>query len=223
MEITIYLLSGLVLLLVWIMAAPVEFSVRYGREGEDDVLALVLLLWPGIRFRYRAVVIDFKTSLAKSNIIFHGARNLEETSGKEHKYTGPGIAPAIKQTSFLLDIYRVVRPPLMYLKERLCVKELEWQTRFGLNDPLYTGLATGIIWSVKEYLALIICSRIRVLKTPVICVSPDFSNAGLAVRINLKISSRTGYVILTGLLITVRLLFSGKVRSIFKMLRKGRS
>ncbi|MFZ5632718.1 MAG: DUF2953 domain-containing protein [Bacillota bacterium] len=222
MEITIYLLAGLALLAAVFMAAPVEFRVRYGREGEKDVLALELFLWPGIRYRYRVVMIDFKASLSNTILGFRGGtvRDGKQAASMEvKKYRIPGIKEMLGQSFFWRDVYRLVRPAVIFLKHRLKLNELAWETRFGFNDPFYTGLATGIIWSFKGYLALLICSHIKASKRPVLGVFPDFSRAGLAVRLNCRIASRAGYIMLTGLWISARLLVTGRAGRIIKMIR----
>ncbi|MCL6478928.1 MAG: DUF2953 domain-containing protein [Peptococcaceae bacterium] len=225
MEITICLLAGLALLTAVIMAAPVELRVRYGREGEKDILAMELFLWPGIRYRYRAVMIDFKAYLSKSILGLRGGTvrgGTQRASMELKRYRGPGIKEMIGQSFFWRDVYRDIRPAVIFLKRRLKLYDLAWETRCGFDDPFYTGLATGIIWSFKGYLALLICSHIKALTRPVLGVFPDFNRAGLAVRLSFRIASRTGYIVLTGLWMSFRLLATGRAGRIIKMIRGKR-
>jgi hypothetical protein len=222
MEITAYLLAGLALVIFLFLAAPAGLRVRYGREGEEDLLSLEFFLWPGIRYEFKITMLDIKTNLQQ--IVLRYRARVEKgrediTAGARKKITFPSITEMYRQFFFWTDTYKTIRPSLNYLKNRVKINGLTWKTSFGIGDPYHTGMASGVFWSVKGYLISILFKHIKTTKAPVLAVIPDFKKAALNIRLDCIFITRTGYIMFTGFRILAVLIFSGKAVRIIKMLR----
>ncbi len=223
MAITLCLLAGLLILSVLLLAIPLEMRLRYGREGERDLLGLDLLVWPSLGFRIRVFMLDFKTGLGKSVLFYRTGP--EESGGAgagRKKIMVPDAREMADQFFFWKGVYSRIGPAVSYFKSRLKITGLTWKTTFGLGDPFYTGMAAGMIWSVKGLAISALYSHLKAVKKPVLAVVPDFSRACLAMRLDFSLSTRSGYVVIAALRILASMLFSGRARDALWMIRRMR-
>jgi len=198
----IYLLAGLALIFLLVSLLPVMIRVNYGRQGKEDLLVLGISIWPGLRHSFRVVSIDFKANLQRT--------------GRQW----PPMGELVRQAPFWIDTVGTLKPAFDYIRQRTVISDLNWKTVFGFQDPYITGVASGLIWSLKGYLASAACSLIRLSGPPALSVIPDFNNAGISINLNCIFITRTGYIISTGVRAAGSLILSGKTVKIIKMLRK---
>ncbi|MFZ5597672.1 MAG: DUF2953 domain-containing protein [Bacillota bacterium] len=219
MALSFGLLAGFIILMSILLILPLTFHINYSREGDDDVLSLEFILWPGIvRYRYRVVTIDIASSIKKTVMRLQSGPVKDEGVVKTTKkyYEGPGILEGLRQFFLWRDVFGRIKRPLSFLLDRIIVKRIEWKTWFGLGDPYFTGLASGLAWSVKGYIASLLCRRLKVEKKPFFSVCPDFNSSGLVIFMDCIFVTRTGYIIFTGMRILTALLFSGNISRILK-------
>lgn len=217
MVIALYLLAGLALIMVLLLVIPLEIRLRYGREGERDLLGLDLLVWPSLGFRHRVFMLDFKTNLRKTVLFYRAGQDEGGRAGAgSKKIVFPDPWEMARHFVFWRDIYSQISPAINYFKSRLKITGLTWKTSFGLGDPFYTGMAAGVIWSVKGFMVSALCSQVRAAKTPELSVVPDFSRASLAIRLDFRLATRTGYLVITAIRILASLLFSGRAGDILR-------
>lgn len=226
MEFVLYLLAGLALIGIPVFLAPVELRVSYGREGEKDLLNMDLSFWRLLKYRYQVDMVDINASLPQ--VVLRYRSSLKKGSGKvvsreRKKIKPPGILELYRQLSFWRDIYGLVKPSANYFKSRARITCLLWKTKFGLGDPYSTGMATGVIWSLKGFLVSFLCSQVKVASVPVLAVVPDFSGACLMVRLDCRLATRAGYIVLAGFRALAALLFSGRIPEIIRMSKKKKA
>lgn len=220
----IYLLAGISLLAAVIAVIPIDFRIRYGREGEKDLLSLDLFIWPVIRYKYRFVMIDFRSTilnyvLSYRGEVVKGGQKADIKSKKRFHYSD--ILEALDFIYDMRDIIRTARPSLEYIMSRIKLEKLNWTTRFGTGEPYYTGLFTGIAWSFKGYVVSTVCNRLKTLTIPVLSVIPVFNRAGLMISFDCILKTRTGYIIITGIKIIAALLLRGKAGKVFRILKRS--
>lgn len=222
----LYLLAGLILLVllgVPVFMAPVDLRVRYGREGEKDLLDMELSLWRHFRYRYRVDMVDVNVNLLR--VILRYRSNLQKGSGRvvareRKRIKSPGILEIYRMFFFWKDIYGLARPSVNYFKSRVRISYLSWKTRFGLGDPFRTGMATGMIWSLKGYIVTFLFSQIKVSGVPALAVVPDFSRACFTIRLDCRLATRAGYILFAGMRLLAALLFGGRLLDIVKIAKK---
>lgn len=218
-----YLMMGLLLIaLIIVMLLPLELRARYGSEGEDDFLCLEFFLWPAVVYRYRIDMLNLKASLFKSVLEYRpsGEKREHRPSGRKKKIIIPAPGDFYRQFLFWLDIYRLARPGVIFFKKRVSIAQMEWKTRVGLGDPFHTGMAAGLAWSVKGFLVSFLYLQLKAEKNPSLAVLPDFSRAGLKMRLHLRLSTRPIYLIYAGIRVSASILFSGRAGKVTRMLKK---
>ncbi|MFZ5647750.1 MAG: DUF2953 domain-containing protein [Bacillota bacterium] len=221
----LYLLAGFALLLFLISVLPVKLRISYGREGKKDLLGLQIVLWPGIKYNYRVVMIDIKSSLEGAVLRFRASAS---EGGRHYPLKEKKVSPAImlkflRQYKFWAGVYKTLKPAIKYMMSRTVLNEFKWKTVYGFNDPYRTGMACGLIWSVKGIIVSTICNNMRTSSPPALSVVPNFSSSGLLISFNCIFITRTGHIIFTGLQALAMLVLSGKALKIIKMAgRAGR-
>jgi len=218
----IYLLAGIFLLVAIIAAIPIDFRIRYGREGKEDLLNLELYIWPVIKYKYRYVMIDFRSTILNNVLryrgeILKGGKKTEINSKKRFRYSE--ILGAINYLYDVRDLIKTVRPPFQYMLTRIRLEKLYWNTSFGTGEPYYTGLITCIAWSFKGVIVSSVCRRFRTVTIPVFSVVPVFNRTGLMISFDCILKTRIGYIIITGIKIITALLIGGKAGKAFRILR----
>ncbi len=221
MVIALYLLAVLVPAALMILAAPLEIGLKYSREGSNGLLGLDLYVGPFSARRYRIFTVVMKAKPAgaglrrrRSSAVKRGGGTDGEI-GKETLLSGIGRAAG--RFFFWREVYSRARPSLNYFKGKVRITDLDWRTRIGLGDPFHTGMATGMIWSLKGFLVSLLFSQIRAAKIPALAVVPDFNRACLATRIDLKIAARTGHILITVVWILMVLAVRGLACQVIKV------
>ncbi|MFZ5650079.1 MAG: DUF2953 domain-containing protein [Bacillota bacterium] len=223
MVIFLYLLAGFALIVLLISILPLKLRVSYGREGERDQLLLEIVVWPGIKYSYRVVMIDIKNSLEGAILRFKaGAKKDEKDYPLKEKKITPAVAlDFLKQISAWTEVLISIKPAIKYIMSRTELSELKWKTVYGFNDPYSTGMASGLIWSVKGVIVSVICNYIKPSAPPALSVMPSFSRSGFMVSFNCIFITKTGHIISTGLRALAMLVLNGSFLEIIKMAKRA--
>ena len=79
-----------------------------------------------------------------------------------------------------------------------------WKSSFGFNNPAYTGLFTGLLWSLKGSTISILQTELQFKKLPVIEVTPDFNKIKpLKIEFEGIFTFRLGKLIITAVKISL--------------------
>jgi len=195
----LYLLAGLALLFLFISVLPVMIKVSYGRQGEKDLLVMGISIWPGLKYSFRVDMIDFKAGPRGTSLFFRaGKRKQDPQLEKGLGYQWPSMGELVRDVIFWIDAVGSLKPSFDYIRQRTVISDLKWKTVFGFQDPYITGMASGLIWSLKGYITSAACSLFRLSGPPALSVIPVFNNAGLSINLNCILMTRTGYIISTG-------------------------
>jgi len=90
--------------------------------------------------------------------------------------------------------------------KRMVVERLDWKSRVGTNDAMYTALSSGGLWTVKGILTGLLSSKTR-LQDIDLQVEPDFDNAKLVSHLYCILKMRIVHIIFIAfyfLVLTVR-------------------
>ncbi|MGI5922266.1 MAG: DUF2953 domain-containing protein [Syntrophomonadaceae bacterium] len=86
--------------------------------------------------------------------------------------------------------------PVHRLVSRYTIMEkIDWKTRVGVNDAMYTGITTGLIWALKGIVVSMAGHRSR-LQSLSIDVQPDFAQAVVNSRLICILKIRIVHIII---------------------------
>jgi len=219
--------------MLWIFAAlflfigaavaiwPVTVRITFKRQGADDRLVAELRLWPGIGWRLVIATLNLESLFKRPQV---GYRAKVETAagdrlaGEKSRMALPDLLRLIKNIPFLNGVMADLKPSIRYMLRKTTLNRLEWKTALGVGDPYYTGILTGILWSLKGWLCSAAYSLFRTRKSrPALSVVPGYGGKGLAIAFDCIVSTRSGHIIFTGLRIMTTLVFSGKYKRIYRL------
>jgi hypothetical protein len=88
-------------------------------------------------------------------------------------------------------------PALNMMAHFTFIEKLDWKTRVGINDAMYTAIITGLFWSVKGAVISTTSKKSR-LQNVTINVQPDFSRAVIATKLICILKMRIVHIMIIG-------------------------
>ena len=170
---TFYLVLGIIIVII-LYFIPIELLINYQRKDNDDNLVLQFKVFI-LHYNLKLSLIDFKHLFSFPTTKLKGKfRSLffdtniefkEELSESEIEYLK-------KYTKIMKRI--ISRFELVFLLTHNC-SFFSWESSFGFSNPAYTGLLTGILWSIKGTIISILQTELKFKKLPLIVVKPNFN------------------------------------------------
>ena len=191
-----YLLLSLFFFIVYFL--PVKLEIYYRRREDKDDFKLrlkVLFVNQKLKLSFVDVRRFFFLPTAKlrgelKSILFDKEVKIKEVVNEE-------------ELDYLIErmrqVYRIAkRFRLFFLLSHNCSFFL-WKTSFGLKNPAYTGMVTGLLWSVKSSMIATIQNHSEFKKLPIIDVKANFNHQE-PIKIEFKgiFNFRLGKIILMG-------------------------
>jgi len=89
------------------------------------------------------------------------------------------------------------------------IKKIYWLTSFGLGDAALTGISTGILWSVKNWVLGIITNNKKV-KEIYVNIFPNFNSDNIESQFSCIISWNFVYIIIVSLYLLIMKIKGGE-------------
>jgi hypothetical protein len=195
------------LLIAVILWSEVRVRVKFYREGEnDEVDAALSALFGLVRMRYKVPVVKLRPML----------NGLRMKITKEHQ--GPGIPYLDANISredveiFIKRVRRLITHMNNYKAwmagtfKHLHIVEFRWETRFGLGDAPQTGVAAGVIWSLKSVVLGYISRWFPLDKRPNLQVVPLFTERAFRTDVTVRTKIRVYHLIAAAVMLMIRVL-----------------
>ena len=121
------------------------------------------------------------------------------TSQEKHRITLNEIIEKVKSAKELL--HRVVHLHLIIKKfmKHISIHELNWSSSIGVGDAAATGMATGLLWSLKGAIVGILSVYMKLKSSPNLNITPFFQESLMRTRVVCIFSFRIGQAILGAL------------------------
>ena len=87
---------------------------------------------------------------------------------------------------------------IRYLRNRIAINKLEWNTVLGTGDAAVTGITIGLLWNVKAIISFVLSSMFSFKNIPDINIIPCFDGAVFSTRIDCILSLKIGHAIIAG-------------------------
>lgn len=198
----VFYISLLILITGALMLIRLRFEVGYRRDGKDDHLSVKMTALKNlVRYTAEIPVIDLNSYLLKPRLKVESDIGLIKEKGMIIKVPLlkilRNLPDYIKQGIHYIKRYQSVVYTL--LKSVRC-HELRWTTKLGLKDAADTGIAIGLLWTVKGLLYKIFRSSIgKMENSPQISVVPSFNSSCFILDFHCIFDLRIGHIIIAGL------------------------
>jgi len=174
-------ISVFIVLVIFILNSRSKFVVEYSRANNYDSLYLTFyLVYEIIKLRYKVPLEELETDGLR--LVRVKKKDLEKKEKKkekkEKKKEGLNLTDIYKKIKSIKCFYdlnkKYIRDIIDYLKKKLTIQELNLKVRLGTGDAFYTGVLSGLMWSIAGAVIALICSNFCVMKK---CtdVQPNFS------------------------------------------------
>ena len=134
-----------------VMLSPVTISINSAKTG-DRIFGYFSLHWIMFMFRYALKDRQAEILVLGKQIVRLPRKKKPLQSGERKKYRNIKIRQKMKHIG---DIFYISRPILRLLKDLISsfkLKYLAIDIKFGLHDPAYTGIMTGLLHSIQGFL-----------------------------------------------------------------------
>lgn len=121
------------------------------------------------------------------------------TSEQKTRITPHDVMEKVRQAKEFLEHVVNLRGIMKRFINSITIHKLEWNSSFGLGDAAQTGMATGVLWSLKGSIVGILAHYMRLKTKPVLAITPHFLENVVRTKVICIFSFRIGHAILGGL------------------------
>lgn len=208
MEICIMMIVSMIIIISFLFYSKVYINFKYRRDGaNDDIVVDVSMFKKLLRYNMQIPIIqimDIENSFWLTSKIKTGKSQDQTQPKRERRFIRKTVNFYIAHPGRIRHIIRIFRycARLYYrvmgnVITSLYCEQLEWKTRYGSEDAAITGIATGVLWTIKALMVARLKKHVIFIKQPIITVDPVFGDNSLKVDFQCIFSIRLGNVINT--------------------------
>ncbi|WP_243299603.1 DUF2953 domain-containing protein [Bacillus litorisediminis] len=196
------LVGILVLILLLLIFTRVTVEIDFYHGNDNDHLKIKFFAWFRlIRYTVDVPIVkidkDSKALVLKQEL--KPGQTEKPKKEKKQRITPATIIKNLKNVKEVLvhivDFHRI----LSNFLKKIQIKKLIWHTSVGIGDASYTGVLTGIIWSLKGTILGLISKYMRLRVQPNIMVTPQFQQMISSMSFQCMIQFWVGHALLVGI------------------------
>lgn len=197
---------GLLVILILLSDLEVEIAVKRAEEKDRWVLKF-RWLYGLVRYEWLAPKMNFR---GKEGLILQ-SKTVNEQAGEKTQENKIKIDEAFVKKEYrkLMALIKNTFGISRWLQETFshvrCVN-LHWHTQIGAGDAMETATLTGLAWTLKGSLIGYLSNHIKLKTQPRLYILPMYNQTKWRTELNCIFKLRTGYAMIAGLLLLVRIL-----------------
>ncbi len=184
------------------MKLKIKVDILHNEEN-NHIKIKMMVLFGLISYTYNVPFIkvdeENPSLVVKSNTKVGSSDNKTTTSEQKTRITPHDVMEKIRQAKEFLEHVVNLRGIVKRFINHITIHKLEWNSSFGLGDAAGTGMATGVLWSLKGSIVGILAHYMRLKSKPVIDITPHFLENVVRTNVICIFSFRIGHAILGGL------------------------
>lgn len=187
MNFILIIVLSIVTILILIYTIKIEITLKYKINGLDDKFTILFSTLRGIiKYTYKP---KKKTEIKKKE----EEKKEEEEEKKKSKLDG--ISDKINN---LIKVYKSVVKIKILLREKLILKKMILRLDFGTGDAYYTGIVSGLLWSLVGVGVAYIFQTFEVCESK-IKINPKFSEQTVVGNLTCIFSVKFVYIIVVAI------------------------
>ncbi|SFM16656.1 DUF2953 domain-containing protein [Salibacterium qingdaonense] len=180
-------------------ATPVTLTLRVKYKQQKQDIQVTITLW---HLFYKTIHLPLLALDEETGSIL--AREKTESSmGKEQekkvRETPEEMRSQWETIQLWLRHMNDLRPLLFRFLYTWKINKFRWKTRFGTGDAAWTGLISGVAWSVKQTTGGLLSAVMKLNCSPEVSVSPEFQRRTFESEFVCMVTVRVGHAIITGI------------------------
>lgn len=185
------------ILLISIMKLKIKIDILH--TGDNDHIKIkAMALFGLISYTYDVPFIKINKdnpSLIVKTEQKVGNDNKTPNSKDEKQITPNDVMDKIKQAKEFLEhvihLHKIVKKFMSHIS----IEKLEWNSSLGLGDAAQTGVAIGVLWSLKGGIVGLLSQYMQLKSQPVLTVNPHFQEILTHTSLTCIFSFRIGHAI----------------------------
>lgn len=190
------------ILLISFMKLKIKVDILHNEEN-NHIKIKMMVLFGLISYTYNVPFIkvdeENPSLVVKSDTKVGSSDNQTTTSEQKTRITPQDVMEKIRQAKEFLEHVVNLRGIVKRFINHITIHKLEWNSSFGLGDAARTGMATGVLWSLKGSIVGILAHYMRLKSKPVLNITPHFLENVVRTKVICIFSFRIGHAILGGL------------------------
>ncbi|WP_416197940.1 MAG: DUF2953 domain-containing protein [Sporanaerobacter sp.] len=182
----------LLFILIILLFMPIHIHISIKWNGKFNIKISLVILFGLIKYK-------FDTAKIKSQ--YEGKFSEKYKEHKDKK-----IFDMIKK---IKKYYSNNKKWINCFLRKAKIKKIYWLTSFGLGDAALTGISTGILWSVKNWVLGIITNNKKV-KEIYVNIFPNFNSDNIESQFSCIISWNFVYIIIVSLYLLIMKIKGGE-------------
>jgi hypothetical protein len=170
-----------------VLLSEIKIRITYYREDKNDGLAITFSAIFGL--------INVKREFNPVQLLL--------TEGAEKRVKGKTETAEFDYMKEYAGLARRYQRAIKYVKSRVIINKFQWHTVLGAGDAAVTGMATGVLWSVKTLVSFILNLIFKMKRVPDLNITPCFDGTMLRVRIDCILSIKIGHAITAGIILLI--------------------
>lgn len=198
-------ISVFIILVIFILNSRSKIVVEYNRvHGYNSLYLTFYLIYEIIKLRYKVPLEEIQSDGLRLVRIKKKDKEKEsekqEKKDKKEKKKEEGLSLSdiyekIKSAKCFYALNRkYIRDITDYLRKKLTVQELDLKVRAGTGDAFYTGVLSGLMWSITGVIISFICSNFCVMKK-CIDIQPNFSKKEMKIHFHCILKTKLVHII----------------------------
>jgi hypothetical protein len=183
--------------IIILMVSTVKLEVLFLHEKNNDQLTIKGKIWGGL-ISYTFRIPSLKPNQESAKIDITSQTNIgtaQSKSKSEQTFSTDTLFSKIDQVKEMLEHVAGLHKIVTRFLKRVKVSNLYWDTYIGLGDAASTGVAAGMLWTVKGSLIGFLGAKMKVIQTPQLSVHPLFQMHYAQTKLSCIFSFKIGYAI----------------------------
>jgi hypothetical protein len=195
-------LAVIMVLIIAILFLKLIVIIDYYHNKDDDRLKITFKTFFGlIKYKINVPVIkiaDDSPALVIKEKIETGPKENDQNkdtkqfSAEEMLHSFQDMEHLVKH---VVGLHSIIRS----FFKKITMSKLEWKTTVGVSDAAYTGMLTGLFWTVKGSLVGFLTSLLKMKTLPNLMITPDFNRTLNETSFRCMIHFRIGHAIFAGI------------------------
>lgn len=199
----LFLLLLLILLLFFIIIlTKVKIYLDFYHGNDNDRVSILIKVWGGL-IKYKKEIPMIKVDEENASVVIKEKTEMgpdeKTTKEEENQFDKDDLLNSLNDTKALLHHVIGLHTHIRRLMSKVQIKKLEWHTHVGIGDAASTAVVCGAIWTVKGSIIGIISNYMRLVKMPILTVTPNFQQKISQIQLKCIFQIRIGHAILAGL------------------------
>ncbi|MFB4163030.1 DUF2953 domain-containing protein [Alteribacillus sp. JSM 102045] len=190
---------GFVFLIILISITPVEISFQFKRKSKKQDITIKITVWYFFYKTFQIPIVSFDEESA--SLVFKEKSKV--TGGKDTEKDMKATPEEFKNQMEMIQLWLKhidgFRQILSSFLGKIKIIEFDWKSEIGTGDAAWTGLLTGMLWSVKSMTAGIASAVFKWKCSPQMEIVPNFKSTAADTRLSCMFFMRMGHAIIAGI------------------------